>query len=137
MKKLIILFLVSLLIPTVSFSQTIYPKILNDSLIVITPIQLKQCNLIFIEHEKQKLLIPQLENKIISLNKINSILEKSDSLRNVQNQKDFITINNNLKTIDNLNEQIRITKSKKKRLRNWTIGGFSLSALFGILWLTK
>lgn len=137
MKKLIILFLISLLIPTVSFSQIIYPKILNDSLIVITPIQLKQCNLIFIEHEKQKLLIPQLENKIISLNKINSILEKSDSLRSIQNQKDFITINNNLKAIDNLNEKIRITNIKKKRLRNWTISGFSLSALFGILWLTK
>ena len=134
MKKYIILFLLNLLIPIVSFSQSIYPKILNDSLVVITPLQLKQTNLIFIEHKKYKLLIPQLENKITHLYKINSSLELIDSLKTNQIIKDSILITNNFNEIKQLNKKISLNKTKQKRL---LIGSFSLTTLFGLLWLLK
>lgn len=134
MKKYIILFLLNLLIPIVSFSQSIYPKILNDSLVVITPLQLKQTNLIFIEHKKYKLLISQLENKITHLYKINSSLELIDSLKTNKIIKDSILITNNFNEIKQLNKKISLNKTKQKRL---LIGSFSLTTLFGLLWLLK
>ena len=64
MKRSIILLVLSLLTAIASFTQTTYPKNLNDSLVVITAEQLKQTNLIFIEHDhltKENVL---LKNKI-------------------------------------------------------------------------
>ena len=134
MKKYIIPFLVSLLTPIVSFSQTTYPKILNDSLIVITPLQLKQTNLIFVEHCKLKKQVPELENKILYLNKINKSFETSDSIKSTIIKNDSIIISIDRQHIKDLNKQI--TKIAKKK-RNWIIGGFSLSAIFASLWLLK
>lgn len=47
-----------------SFSQTTYPRQLNDSIVEITVTQLKQTNLIFREHYKLKLENVELKNKI-------------------------------------------------------------------------
>lgn len=134
MKKYIIPFLVSLLTPIASFSQTTYPKTLNDSLIVITPLQLKQTNLIFVEHCKLKKQVPELENKILYLNKINKLFETSDSIKSTIIKNDSIIISIDRQHIKDLNKQI--TKITKKK-RNWIIGGFSLSAIFASLWLLK
>lgn len=134
MKKYIIPFLVSLLTPIASFSQTTYPKTLNDSLIVITPIQLKQTNLIFLEHYKLKRQVPELEKKILYLNKINKSFETSDSIKSTIIKNDSIIISIDRQHIKDLNKQI--TKINKKK-RNWIIGGFSLSAIFASLWLLK
>jgi len=51
MKRSIVLLLINLLIAIASFTQTTYPRNLNDSLVIITAEQLKQTNLIFAEHE--------------------------------------------------------------------------------------
>ena len=51
MKRNVVLLLISLLTAIASFTQTTYPKNLNDSLVIITAEQLKQTNLIFAEHE--------------------------------------------------------------------------------------
>lgn len=128
-KKTLVLFLLSLLIPIVSFSQTIYPKILNDSLIVITPTQLKQTNLIFSEHSYYIKLVPQLQSKIINLQNINNIWEQSDSLQKEKINTCIQVINNNNTTINNLNNTINKNKRKIRNLRNWTIGGFGLSSV--------
>ena len=47
-----------------SFSQTIYPKSLNDSLVIITTEQLKKTDLIFLEHAKFKQEILELNKQI-------------------------------------------------------------------------
>ena len=47
----------------------------------MTPAQLKQTNLIFIEHNKYSKITPLLENKIKLLNKN---LELNDSIYNIQ-----------------------------------------------------
>ena len=117
-----------------SFSQTTYPKTLNDSLIVITPLQLKQTNLIFLEHYKLKRQVPELEKKKLYLNKINKSFETSDSIKSTIIKNDSIIISIDRQHIKDLNKQI--TKINKKK-RNWIIGGFSLSAIFASLWLLK
>ncbi|WP_295723742.1 hypothetical protein [uncultured Leptotrichia sp.] len=85
MRKLGILLLINLLIPIVVSSQTIskntYPKILGDSIVLITPEQLKETNLIFNEHNLFKAKVPLLERKIQVLTEINDNHSKIDSLR--------------------------------------------------------
>ena len=74
MKKLVMILLVSLLTPIMSFSQSTYPITGSDSLITITAEQLKSINLIFNEHryfkEKVSLLTEQVEDlsKLIDIN---------------------------------------------------------------------
>lgn len=75
MKQNILVLIVSLLIPILSFSQNIYPKITKDSLIVLTPLQLKQTNLIFVEHEYYKDINTQLEKQVIVMDSIINDLE--------------------------------------------------------------
>lgn len=99
------LFLLNLLIPIASFSQNIYPKILNDSLVVITQQQLKQTNLIFIEHNKYSKITPLLENKIKLLNKN---LELNDSIYNIQ--------------INVLEQKLNTKNKQYNKLKFWGLG---------------
>jgi hypothetical protein len=119
----------------VCISQNIskYPKILNDSLVVITPEQLKQTNLIFLEHSKLKETLPLVESKVVLLDSINRSLLKSDSIKSSIIDTCSTTIKNNIKTINDLNSTITDKTKKVKSLRNWTIGSFSLS--FGLILL--
>lgn len=64
MKRSIILLVLSLLTAIASFTQTTYPKNLNDSLVIITAEQLKQTNLIFAEHDYLTNENVLLKNKI-------------------------------------------------------------------------
>lgn len=64
MKRILLLLLISLFPRILSFSQTTYPRQLNDSIVEITVTQLKQTNLIFREHYKLKLENVELKNKI-------------------------------------------------------------------------
>lgn len=111
MRKLGILLLINLLIPIAVSSQTIskntYPKILGDSIVLITPEQLKETNLIFNEHNLLKTKVPLLERKIQVLTEINDNHSKIDSLRvqeinqykaNVDKLKKSIKIKNTLIT---------------------------------------
>lgn len=111
MRKLGILLLINLLIPIAVSSQTIskntYPKILGDSIVLITPEQLKETNLIFNEHNLLKTKVPLLERKIQVLTEINDNHSKIDSLRvqeinqykaNVNKLKKSIKIKNTLIT---------------------------------------
>lgn len=127
MKRIVILFLIILLQTTTSFSQIIW----NDSVIGITPIQLKTTNLIFVEHEKllkeNSLLKIQLDNYI----KDNQLLTQTDSIRTIQlkGYKDLDT--QNKKQIEQLNKDL---SRKKKELTVWKIGGLGISVGL-LLWL--
>lgn len=127
MKRIAILFLIILLQTTTSSSQIIW----NDSVIGITPIQLKTTNLIFVEHEKllkeNSLLKIQLDNYV----KDNQLLTQTDSIRTIQlkGYKDLDT--QNKKQIEQLNKDL---SRKKRELTVWKIGGVGIS--FGLLlWL--
>lgn len=127
MKRIVILFLIILLQTTTSFSQIIW----NDSVIGITPIQLKTTNLIFVEHEKllkeNSLLKIQLDNYV----KDNQLLTQTDSIRTIQlkGYKDLDT--QNKKQIEQLNKDL---SRKKKELTVWKIGGLGISVGL-LLWL--
>lgn len=117
-----------------SFSQTIYPKLTQDSLIVITPTQLKKTNLIFLEHQKLKLEIPQLERKIGLQQEANTILQQSLVVKDQQIS--------NLHEINNINESILLAKDgelKKYKVQNklFIIGGCTVCASLIFLLIIK
>ena len=124
MKKSVILLLINLWIPTVCFSQNIYkyPKVINDSLVVITHNQLKATNLIFIEHAKLAMLYPIQERKIAVYKQLESEYKLNDSIKSKQIIEHQNTINENIKTINSLNSTISNKNKKIKRIRNWAIG---------------
>ena len=102
MKRSIILLVLSLLTAIASFTQTTYPKNLNDSLVIITAEQLKQTNLIFAEHDyltKENVL---LKNKI----------SLQDSLIYNYSQIDSIQKNNIVK----LTEKVDFANNKINKL---------------------
>ena len=122
MRKLGILLLINLLIPIAVSSQTIskntYPKILGDSIVLITPEQLKETNIIFNEHNLLKTKVPLLERKIRVLTEINDNHSKIDSLR-VQE------INQYKANVDKLKKSIKI----KNTLITGISSGFVVSLL--------
>lgn len=122
MRKLGILLLINLSIPIAVSSQTIskntYPKILGDSIVLITPEQLKETNLIFNEHNLLKTKVPLLERKIQVLTEINDNHSKIDSLR-VQE------INQYKANVDKLKKSIKI----KNTLITGISSGFVVSLL--------
>lgn len=124
MKKSAILLLINLWIPTVCFSQNIYkyPKVINDSLVVITHNQLKATNLIFVEHAKLAMLYPIQERKIAVYKQLESEYKLNDSIKSKQIIEHQNTINENIKTINSLNSTISNKNKKIKRIRNWAIG---------------
>ena len=124
MKKSVILLLINLWIPTVCFSQNIYkyPKVINDSLVVITHNQLKATNLIFVEHAKLAILYPIQERKIAVYKQLESEYKLNDSIKSKQIIEHQNTINENIKTINSLNSTISNKNKKIKRIRNWAIG---------------
>ena len=81
MKQIILILLISLLGTMSSFSQTTYPKVTEDSLVVITPQQLKHTNLIFLEHRKLSKEVDLLIQQVNGLETINKNLVAMDSLR--------------------------------------------------------
>lgn len=106
------------------FSQSIYkyPKVINDSLVVITHNQLKATNLIFVEHAKLAMLYPIQERKIAVYKQLESEYKLNDSIKSKQIIEHQNTINENIKTINSLNSTISNKNKKIKRIRNWAIG---------------
>ena len=131
MKKNILIFLITTLATTTSFSQTISIETENDSTVLITSNQLKNTNLIFIEHEKllkeNALLYKQLDNYKVS----NDLLVQTDSLRKKEIAEYKLLTESFNDEIKKLNKEI---KRKDKRLLSWKIGGITISSGL-LLWL--
>lgn len=112
---------------TACFSQTTYPSILNDSLIVITNKQLKQTNLLFLDRER---LIKENSELKFQIDNYNSILDNykyTDTIKS--NQIDLLKTNlNDYNNIIN-NQSIKIDKLNKsnKVLKGISIGGIVIS----------
>lgn len=131
MKKFVILFFLILSMTTTCFSQNISGGIEKDSIVLITPNQLKEANLIFVEHQKllreNDLLFKQISNYKLD----NELLLKTDSLRTLQLRNyEGLTESYSLK-IEQLNKEI---KRKNNTLLVWKVGGVTVGV--GLLvWL--
>ena len=121
MRKFTILLLITLLTAITSFSQTIS----------IGTEQLKETNLIFIEHrkllEENALLYKQLDNFRKSYN----ILTQIDSTRIKEIAEYKEIVNDRNKQIENLNKEIN---AKDKAFKGWRIGSILVTGTLA-LWL--
>ena len=106
-------------------------RIKKDEIVIITPSQLKETNLIFIEHQKllkeNNLLYKQISNYKVD----NDLLLKTDSLRALQLQNyEKLNESYNFK-VEQLNKEL---KKKHNALMVWRIGGVTVSAWL-LVWL--
>ena len=134
MRRILIILLISIFPKTLCFSQTIYPRIVSDSLILITSSQLKQTNLIFAEHQNLKSINVQLDAKFDLQEEISSIFNQSAMIKDLQ-IANLETINDiNKSTLLNINKELNQYKKKQKLL---VIGGCTISASLALLLLFK
>ena len=110
-------------------SQNIYPKLVNDSLVVITPQQLKATNLIFLEHKKLKLEVPELNKQIASYESLIKSYEQTDSVRNAQVKRLMLHAEVSEQVMQNQLREINKLESKNKLFKGLTIGGVTVSVI--------
>lgn len=134
--KNIVIFLIILSSLSVR-GQTTYPKLTSDSLIVITPQQLKATNLIFLEHKKLKLKVPELNKQIVSYESLINSYAKSDSLKNSQMDEltNYIEVSEQVR--ENQLREINKLKSKNQLYKGLSIGGVTVSVMLLITLLIK
>lgn len=118
-------------------SQNIYPKLVNDSLVVITPQQLKATNLIFLEHKKLKLEIPELKKQITSYESLINSYERNDSVKNAQINRLMLHAQASEQVMQNQLREINKLESKKKLYKGLTVGGVTVSVVLLITLLLK
>lgn len=108
-------------------SQNMYPKLVDDSLVVITPQQLKASNLIFLEHKKLKLERFELNKQLTSYELLTANCAKTDSIRLQQLARAELQMQMYDEAISKQREQIAKMNKKNKRLTTLSIGGFAIS----------
>lgn len=122
-KRLLVLSSAIMLMMITCFSSTIY----KDSIIVITPTQLKNTNLIFVEHSKLLKENSLLKRQIENYKEDNKLLIKSDSVRCLE-----------INYYSDINKELNNSLQKKnKSLFLWKIGGITVSTTLLILFLFK
>lgn len=108
-------------------SQNMYPKLVDDSLVVITPQQLKASNLIFLEHKKLKLERFELNKQLTSYELLTANYAKTDSIRLQQLARAELQMQMYDEAISKQRKQIAKMNKKNKRLTTLSIGGFVIS----------
>lgn len=108
-------------------SQNMYPKLVDDSLVVITPQQLKASNLIFLEHKKLKLERFELNKQLTSYELLTANYAKTDSIRLQQLARAELQMQMYDEAISKQRERIAKMNKKNKRLTTLSIGGFAIS----------
>lgn len=124
-------------LPIVGISQNTYPKILNDSSVVISKLQLKQANILFAQHKLLKLENEKLKSRIdsyIKLNETNSaiILNKEKQLAEYEN-----SLNSCVNEINSLTLQLKSSNRKYKQYKTITICGVAVSVTLALLLVVK
>lgn len=122
---------------TLCFSQIIYPKTIinqNDTLVLITPLQLKHTNLIFVEHNALKLKVDVLTSIVEDYTYI--IANNNIILSNKTKQIDILEKADSTNRLTIYNQQLHI--SKQKETMKWlTIGGVTISLSLLLLLIVK
>lgn len=125
MWKRVIILLLTLLMTTTAFSSNISEETKQDSTVSITSKQLKETNLIFVEHSKllkeNSLLIKQVNN----YKQDNMLLLEADSIKTLQIENYQAMSESYKLQLKTLDEEI---KRKNKTLLVWKIGGVTVSA---------
>lgn len=122
---------------TLGFSQTTYPKMTKDSLVVITPMQLKKTNLIFLEHKKFKLELVEVHKQLVSYDSIVANFKRIDLIQ--KQQLDSLTRNfkESQIAIAKYNAALEVNNKKLKKQRKLSIYGFTISAALLTILLLK
>lgn len=128
MRRIVILLLTILLSTTTSFSQNISEQ---DSIVAITPKQLKETNLIFLEHKKLLLENYLLNCQVNNYRNDNKLLIECDSIKTLQLQNYKELSNSYTTKIELMNKKL---VKKTREVLVWKIGSISISTgLF--IWL--
>jgi hypothetical protein len=107
----------------------------KDSLIVITPLQLKKTNIIFVEHARMKEEIPLLQETI---NLQDSTIKLMDTSQQIQTQQilNYKThVGEQQKTLNELDKTLQKEIKKKHTYKGFAIGGCSVSLVLILLLL--
>ena len=120
MKRILILFFISLMLQIGSFSQTISPDIL------LTAQDLKKLNLILVQHSKWESEVPILYKQIDTYQKLCKSYELSDS---IYKEKELLY----KKEIDNQNSTIKKLYKSNKVLKHISIGTSIIAVICLIL----
>ena len=120
MQRSAILLLISLLTTIAIFSQNIYPKNIGDSLVVITAEQLKEANLIFLEHSYLLNENNLLSEKLDVQDELIFNYHQMDSI----NRSKIITLSNELDFSNN--KVSRLQKQLNNHKIYFWIGGSTL-----------
>ena len=126
MKRLLTTLFGIILLTTTISSQ----PILKDTVVTITPIQLKKANLIFAEHEMLSKKVPLLESKISNLELVNSNWSTIDSLRSSQ-----VTLYKN--TLESKNQEVSNLQKSLKTSRILIGGSLLTSVILAIVCIFK
>lgn len=121
-----------LLVSSLAFSQSTYPKVTKDSLIVITPFQLRKTNLIFLEHSKLKLEVKELNKQIVDYESMVSYCKELSNNKQVQIDSLLNGYHRSQLIIENKNNIISKQDKKLKVRRTITICGITVGVV-GIL----
>lgn len=134
MKKSIVTFLLSLATVTTCFSKTICH---DDSLICITPQELKQTNLIFLEHKKLKLEVEEYKMQIKNYSELVNTYKESEKI----NQESIVLLEDHIEeshaVISEQMNEIEDLNRNRKLYKGLTIGGFTISLVLLTLLFIK
>lgn len=109
--------------PILSFSQIIStPRLLNDSLVILSLLQLKKTNLIFLEHKKLKSVNSILTEQNKHLFNLNKEYIKIDSVQkyNLENYSRLVLKKD--EELLKISDDLKMQKNKNK-VKNYIIGG--------------
>lgn len=109
----------------------------KDSLIVITPMQLKKTNLIFLEHRKFKLELAEVRKQLVNYDSLVSNYKKETILKQQQLDSLVTQFKRDQIKIAEYNNLLAINNKKLKKQRKLSIYGFSISAALLTILLLK
>lgn len=119
---IMMLLLASLSIPTTCFSQ----GICKDSLVMITAKQLKQTNIIFLEHKRLKERDSVMIKQIDEMDRLLAVYNSIDSINKQQLSSFKKQVEDQNKTIDDMSSKL-IKSKKKNRRKNFVLGVLSVA----------
>lgn len=133
LSKIALLLIINLFLTTYCFSQTI-STVGNDTVILISPAQLKLTNQIFNEHSLYK---QEVELQSLQITRYKEIY-KDELLKDSIYESKIINLNKDLsKKSVIINEQQLQINSKKKSLLRWRVFGVSISLIALLYVCTK
>ena len=133
LSKIALLLIINLFLTTYCFSQTI-STVGNDTVVLISPAQLKLTNQIFNEHSLYK---QEVELQSLQITRYKEIY-KDELLKDSIYESKIINLNKDLseKAVI-INEQQLQINSKKKSLLRWRVFGVSVSLIALLYVCTK